>query len=142
VEDKKIKLIRILPSLNLDLGGPQEAVLKITPHLTRNNIETTVVTFNTPDSIHLKNHPFKTIGLGPVYSKYGYKKGLRSKLSNIFKNYDLVIIHGLWQYHCFGTWRALKDMNIPYFVYTHGMLDPYFKNYRLTYLKKCLYWPW
>lgn len=142
MSNKIIRIIRVIPSLNLDLGGPQEAILKITPHLTKNNIETTVVTFNTPDSKHLKNLPFETIGLGPVNTKYGYKKGLRTKLNNLFKNYDVVIIHGLWQYHSFGSWRALKNLNKPYFVYTHGMLDPYFKTHKLTYLKKCLYWPW
>ena len=32
---------------------------------------------------------------------------------------------------------------IPYFVYTHGMLDPWFKRtYPLKHLKKCFYWPW
>jgi glycosyltransferase involved in cell wall biosynthesis len=32
---------------------------------------------------------------------------------------------------------------VPYFVFTHGMLDPWFKrHYPLKHLKKWLYWPW
>jgi glycosyltransferase involved in cell wall biosynthesis len=54
-----------------------------------------------------------------------------------------VIIHGTWQYHAFATWRALHDSEIPYFVYPHGMLDPWFKRtYPLKHLKKWTYWPW
>ena len=34
-------------------------------------------------------------------------------------------------------------MKIPYFVFTHGMLDPWFKHtYPLKHIKKWLYWPW
>ena len=48
-----------------------------------------------------------------------------------------MIIHGTWQYHAFATWRALRGSAIPYFVYTHGMLGPWFKRtYPLKHLKK------
>jgi glycosyltransferase involved in cell wall biosynthesis len=54
-----------------------------------------------------------------------------------------VIIHGTWQYHAYATWRALRGSGIPYFVYPHGMLDPWFKRtYPLKHLKKWAYWPW
>jgi glycosyltransferase involved in cell wall biosynthesis len=58
-------------------------------------------------------------------------------------NYDAVVSHGLWQYHSFGTWRALRGGRVPYLVFPHGMLDPWFKRtYPLKHLKKWLYWPW
>ncbi len=41
--------------------------------------------------------------------------------------YDVVIVNGLWQYASFGVWRALHGTPTPYFVFTHGMLDPWFK---------------
>ena len=43
------------------------------------------------------------------------------------RNYDAVIVNGLWMYHGFGAWRALHGGPVPYFVFTHGMLDPWFK---------------
>jgi glycosyltransferase involved in cell wall biosynthesis len=59
------------------------------------------------------------------------------------RSHDLVIIEGIWQYHAFATWRALRVTGIPYFVYPHGMLDPWFKRtYPLKHLKKWAYWPW
>jgi glycosyltransferase involved in cell wall biosynthesis len=58
-------------------------------------------------------------------------------------NYDAVIVHGLWQYHSFGTWRTLARSSTPYYVFPHGMLDPWFKrSFPLKHLKKWLYWPW
>jgi glycosyltransferase involved in cell wall biosynthesis len=53
------------------------------------------------------------------------------------------VVHGLWQYQGYATWRALRGRFPPYFVFTHGMLDPWFKRqYPLKHLKKWLYWPW
>jgi hypothetical protein len=40
--------------------------------------------------------------------------------------FDGVVVNGLWQYCGFAAWRALSG-NTPYVVFTHGMLDPYFK---------------
>ena len=57
--------------------------------------------------------------------------------------YDAVIVNGIWQYHSYATWLALHRSETPYFVFTHGMLDPWFKRrHPLKHLKKWLYWPW
>lgn len=57
--------------------------------------------------------------------------------------YDVVVINGLWQYASFGAWQALHGGRTPYAVFTHGMLDPWFKRtYPLKHLKKALFWPW
>ena len=54
-----------------------------------------------------------------------------------------MIVHGIWQYHSFGVWRALAGTGTPYFVFPHGMLDPWFRRtYPLKHFKKLLYWPW
>ena len=58
--------------------------------------------------------------------------------------YDCTTIaHGLWQWPglvAYQNWRAKK---IPYIVFPHGMLDPWFKKtYPLKHIKKQLYWWW
>ena len=58
-------------------------------------------------------------------------------------SYDAFIINGIWQYHSFAAHSVLKSKNLPYYLFTHGMLDPWFKHqYPLKHLKKCLYWLW
>ncbi len=64
---------------------------------------------------------------------------LRSNASR----YNAVIVNGIWQYHSFGTWQALHGTQTPYVLFTHGMLDPWFKKeYPLKHAKKWMYWPW
>lgn len=138
-----LKILRLIPSLNPKCGGPSEGIRQITPHLLRLGVSTTVVSLDPPDSTFLSGYSFKGIGLGPATNGYGYVRGLPSQIRVFAEQHDVVIIHGIWMYHAFATWRALRGSGIPYFVYTHGMLDPWFKNtYPLKHLKKWAYWPW
>jgi glycosyltransferase involved in cell wall biosynthesis len=136
-------LLRLIRSLNPSGGGPMEGVRQITPHLATVGVATTVASLDPPDAPWLPEHPFAAIGLGPVATGYGYRPGLPARIRALARQHDVVIIEGIWQYHAFATWRALRGTGIPYFVYTHGMLDPWFKRtYPLKHLKKWAYWPW
>ncbi len=120
-----------------------EGIRQITPHLSRLGVHTTVACLDLPESPWLHEQPFVPVAFGPVHSGYGYIKGLPSKILELALQHDVVIVHGIWQYHSIATWRALHNTEIPYFVYPHGMLDPWFKRtYPLKHLKKSIYWPW
>jgi glycosyltransferase involved in cell wall biosynthesis len=57
--------------------------------------------------------------------------------------FDAVVVNGLWQFNSYGVWKALHGTDRHYFVFPHGMLDPWFKRtYPLKHAKKWLYWPW
>jgi len=138
-----VKLLRIIRSLNPEGGGPMEGVRQITPYLTALGVATTVASLDSPDAPWLQDQPFQAVGLGPVVGSYGYRRALPACIHTLAHEHDAVIIHGIWQYHAYATWRALRGSGIPYFVYTHGMLDPWFKRtYPLKHLKKWAYWPW
>lgn len=137
------KLLRIIFSLNPLAGGPVEGILRITPELASYGIKTTVACLDPPDSPWLLQQTCSCIGLGPADKVYGYRRGIQALINDLALEHDVVFIHGIWQYHAFATWRALRGSGIPYFVYTHGMLDPWFKRtYPLKHLKKWAYWPW
>ena len=120
-----------------------EGVRQITPHLADLGFSTTVASLDPPDAVWLQHQLFEAIGLGPVAGGYGYRRGLPDRIRALAQQHDAVIIEGIWQYHAFATWRALHGTGIPYFVYPHGMLDPWFKHtYPLKHLKKWAYWPW
>lgn len=138
-----MKLLRLIRSLNPAGGGPMEGVRQITPHLTALGASTSVASLDPPDAPWFRDDPLRAVGLGPVNGGYGYRRGLPTRIRALAGQHDAVIIHGMWQYHAFATWRALRSSNIPYFVYPHGMLDPWFKRtYPLKHLKKWAYWPW
>ena len=138
-----MKLLRLIRSLNPEGGGPAEGVRQITPHLAALGDSTTVASLDPPDAPWLRDQPFQAIGLGPVAGSYGYCRHLPARIRALAQQHDVLIIQGLWQYHALATWRALRGTGIPYFVYPHGMLDPWFKRtYPLKHLKKWAYWPW
>jgi glycosyltransferase involved in cell wall biosynthesis len=138
-----MKLLRLIRSLNPTDGGPIEGIRQITPHLAALGVSTSVASLDPPDAPWLQHQPFEAIGLGPVAGGYGYRRGVPDRIRALARQHDAVIIEGIWQYHAFATWRALRGSGIPYFVYTHGMLDPWFKRtYPLKHFKKWAYWPW
>ncbi|GAB4057317.1 hypothetical protein GCM10028811_03550 [Uliginosibacterium sediminicola] len=109
----------------------------------KNGVHVEVVCFDEPGDVHLQGLPVVPHPLGKGMMTYGYNPRLVPWLKDNIHRFDAVVINGVWQYHAFGTWRALKNSGKPYFVYTHGMLDPWFKHaYPLKHLKKWLYWPW
>jgi glycosyltransferase involved in cell wall biosynthesis len=89
------------------------------------------------------NLPFPTHLLGPGRGNYGKSDRLIAWLLANHRRFDGVIVHGLWQYQGYACRAALRGTRTPYFVYPHGMLDPWFKRqFPLKHLKKWLYWPW
>jgi glycosyltransferase involved in cell wall biosynthesis len=81
--------------------------------------------------------------VGRSWGAYGFNPGLVRWLKANVDRYDCVIVHGVWSFNAFGTWLALRDSNVPYFVMPHGALDPWMKlRHPLNHLKRWLYWPW
>lgn len=138
-----MKILHVLPSVDPASGGPMEGVRNQGYYLKNNSHQIEVLTLDDPDSEFLRNYPLVVHAIGPAKGHYAYCSALMPWLEKHATNYDRIIINGIWQYHSFGAWRALRNSNVPYYVYTHGMLDPWFKQaYPLKHLKKCLYWPW
>ena len=53
------------------------------------------------------------------------------------------IAHGLWQWPSVVAYQNWKRKKIPFLVFPHGMLDPWFKTtFPLKHFKKQLYWWW
>jgi glycosyltransferase involved in cell wall biosynthesis len=138
-----VKLLHVLSSVDPSGGGPMEGVLQRGVYLRQLAHVVEVATLDDPSRTFLKEFPLKVYALGPSTSGYGYTDKLVPWLLANARNYDAVVINGLWQYHSYGGWRALRKLGVPYYIFTHGMLDPWFKrNYPLKHLKKWLYWPW
>jgi glycosyltransferase involved in cell wall biosynthesis len=138
-----MKLLEIIPSLDPATGGPVEGLRQMSRALTKHGHQVEALTLDAPDAPWLAPFPVPTHAVGPSAGWYGYTKRLAPWLLAHARRYDAVIINGIWQYHSFGAWRALRKLSVPYFVYPHGMLDPWFKTkYPLKHAKKWMYWPW
>lgn len=138
-----MKLLHVLPSLDPRGGGPMESVLQGGLASPPFGCEVEILTLDAPDEPFLAGYPLPVHAIGPSRGGYRYNARLVPWLRAHAARYAAVIVNGLWQYHGFGSWRALHGRDVPYFVYPHGMLDPWFKRtYPLKHLKKSLYWPW
>ena len=137
-----MKLLRVVRSLNPVYGGIVEGCRQMTPALKDNGVITTFISFDSPNDTWILNEKdLDIIALGPTFLNYGFNFNLVKKIRHISLNYDAVIIEGIWQYHSLATFLAVYPLKLPYFVYTHGMLDPWFnKQSRIKYFKKKLYW--
>jgi glycosyltransferase involved in cell wall biosynthesis len=139
-----LRLLHCISSVNPANGGPIEGLKQLSSVYNAKGYSVEIVSLDHPDAPWVKTCPFKVHALGPTYiGKWAYAPKLTNWMKAHTSDFGLVIVNGIWQYHAFGIWRALKGTNLPYFVFTHGMLDPWFKrNYPLKHLKKWLFWPW
>jgi len=138
-----MKLLHVIPTINPEAGGAVEGMCQMVSAVQLLGHTVEVATIDDPGSPWLLNPPFRTFALGPGVSSYQYSRNLKEWLNNNASNYDAIIVEGLWQYNGYAVWKTLRTLALPYFVFTHGALDPWFKNqYPFKHLKKWLYWPW
>ena len=138
-----MRILRVIHSTDRRNGGPIEGAIQVTGVLSEMGHVTEVVSLDAPEASWLPELPFPVHALGPGKSEYGYSPRLIPWLRANAGRYDFVIVHGVWQFHGLAVRQALRSQGTPYVVYTHGMLDPWFKQaYPLKHLKKSLYWPW
>jgi glycosyltransferase involved in cell wall biosynthesis len=138
-----VNILHIIRSVNPADGGPIEGIKQLGATLNGAGHHVEILSLDSPAAPFVKDSPLPVYPLGPTVSKYGYSSRMIPWLRANHRKYDCVVVNGLWQFHGFGTWLALHKAETPYVVYTHGMLDPWFRyQYPLKHLKKWLYWPW
>ena len=138
-----MRLLNVIPSIDPARGGTAEGLRQSVLATGALGHADEVLCLDGPNAPWVRDFPVRVHALGPVASTYGYHSGLLPWLRAHAAEYDAVIVHGIWQYTSLAVWRALRRGPVPYFVYFHGMLDPWFKRaYPLKHLKKWLYWPW
>jgi glycosyltransferase involved in cell wall biosynthesis len=138
-----LKILHAIRSVNPAGGGPIEGLKQLAAVNLSRGHQIEVLSLDSPDAPWVQNCPLKVYAVGPASGSYGYSARFVPWLRTNLDSYDAVVVDGIWQYHAFGVWRTLRKTSTPYFVFTHGMLDPWFKKtYPLKHLKKWLYWPW
>ncbi|MEO6911021.1 MAG: glycosyltransferase [Edaphobacter sp.] len=127
-------------TLNPAAGGPSQSVRVLMSYASIGYIGE-VVTLDDPQAPFLKDIGFSVHALGPVSTTYGFNPRLVPWIKANRHRFDGVVVNGLWQYCGLAARRALSGTTTPYLVFTHGMLDPYFKHaFPLKHLKKWPYW--
>jgi glycosyltransferase involved in cell wall biosynthesis len=138
-----LKILQLVHTLDPKVGGVAAAVLDLSRGLARRGHKIDIVVLDDPGASWLANIGLPGQALGAGLTSYRYSPNLLPWLEKHGGDYDRVIVNGIWQYLSFAAWRRYAGSGTPYFVFPHGMLDPWFKEtFPLKHLKKWLYWPW
>jgi glycosyltransferase involved in cell wall biosynthesis len=136
-----MRLLHVIATTDPESGGPIEALLRISEVLIRDKHEVAVVSLECSEEVAKRRFPFPVIGLGSGTRKYSYNSRLTPWLKENARQFDAVVLHGLWNYSSLGSWRALKGRATPYYIFAHGMMDPWFReHYPLKHVLKQIFW--
>jgi len=142
-----MKVLHVISGMNPEAGGVCQAVRGIIAGLDSLGFSNEVVSLDDPESNFLGTDGFRIHACGPGQGAWCWNPALTSWLKNNISRFDAVIIHGLWQYHSYAAWRAVKvangnakDYPIQLFVMTHGMLDPWFQKISVRPFKAVRNW--
>jgi glycosyltransferase involved in cell wall biosynthesis len=136
-----LRILHVINSIDPASGGPAEGLRQLSHIYRGGGHQIEVATLDAPESVSKFGFPAQVYGLGPSKGIYGYTPRAVPWLREHVGSYDLVFLNCIWQYNAIAAYRALANTDQPYGVFTHGMLDPYFKStFPLKHLKKSIYW--
>ena len=135
-----MRLLHVCRTLNPEFGGPPDSVRMFCAEHIRAGNEVEVTSLDDPAAEFSQIDGAQVHAFGPCRANYFYEPRLQPWLEENCRRFDGVIVNGIWQYHSVAARRAIAG-KVPYVVFSHGMLDPYFnRRYPLKYLKKLAYW--
>lgn len=133
-----MRILHIVGTINPAAGGPSEAIRMLVRYAPE-GYTAELATLDDPSAPFLAELPFPVHALGGARKRWYASRFLPWLRANRHR-FDGVIVHGLWEYTGLGTMLAFAG-KLPYVVFAHGMLDPWFKRtYPRKHLKKWLYW--
>ncbi|MEZ2144650.1 glycosyltransferase [Bradyrhizobium sp. DN5] len=149
-----MRILQVIATADPRYGGPIEGIVRSSGALARFGHTRELATLDHPSAPWLKSSSIPVHALGSTrpetrrrwrwlpWVHYGYTAKLVPWLKANASNYDVVVVSGLWNYSTLAARQALVSLKVPYFVFTHGMLDPWFrKTYPLkTFLKQISWW--
>jgi glycosyltransferase involved in cell wall biosynthesis len=137
----KMAILHVIRSLDPARGGPVEYLKQVAIAQKELGVHTSILTLDRPEPTWIRNLPVSVLECGPSRGTYGFNSSLERKLCEISRSFDAMVVHGLWQFHGVCVARAAQKTGIPYFVFPHGMLDPWFRRSApIKHFKKQLYW--
>lgn len=147
-----MRVLHIIASADLKDGGPIEGVIGLRSEMARFDVDVELLTLDPPGA-NWPELPGATIHAcgRPLPAGYGSVARLRrwARISPEAvawarahaRDYDVIVVNGLWNYANRVARLALRGSGVPYVVFPHGMLDPWFRRrYPLKHVAKQLLW--
>ncbi len=136
-----MRLLHVIHDMSPASGGPQEHLLQLAGGYREVGVQLEVLSLDAPDAPYLPRYPFLIHALGPTPSKFGYSRALHDWLRRHAAEYDALVVDGLWSHPGIAVRECARASGVPYLVFPHGMLDPWFRErYPLKHWKKQMFW--
>jgi glycosyltransferase involved in cell wall biosynthesis len=135
-----LRILQCVDTLDPRAGGTVEACRLLTLGMLRQGQDVEVVTLSPPGNRWALAWPCSVHCLGPAYSRYLYTPRLIPWLLAHAAQYDALVVHNIYRYIAYGVWRATRATGSRYYLFTHGMLAPWFQTQSLKHIKKELFW--
>ena len=136
-----LRLLNVVSSIDPAAGGISESILRLSRAVIHLGHEVEIVSVDDPDSAWKKDIQVPVHMKGPPRGPLEYSRDFDRWLAQNSGRFDAIISHGIWRFNSRATRRAAHAAGRPYFVFPHGMLDPWFKHhYPVKHLKKCFFW--
>jgi glycosyltransferase involved in cell wall biosynthesis len=127
--------------MNPAAGGISESIARLSKAVESLGHEVETVSVDDPNSDWKTNLQVPVHLKGPPRGFLEYSKDFNDWLGQNCGRFDAILTHGIWRDSSRATRQAARAAGRPYFVFPHGMLDPWFKRYYpVKHLKKCLFW--
>ena len=136
-----MKLLHIIGSMDPHTGGPCQTIRNFAPPFIAKGNQLEVVCLDDPKSDYLGTDRFQVHALGQGRGGWNFHPALSPWLESNLSRYDAVILNGLWQYQGYALWKvAQRTKTPPYYIYPHGMLDPWFQKLSVRPMKAVRNW--
>lgn len=136
-----LRLLNVTASINPAAGGVSESILRLSKAVMNLGHEVEIVSVDAPESAWKESLQVPVHMKGPPRGPLEYSGDFNQWLAQNSGRFDALISHGLWRDNSRATRQAARAAGRPYFIFPHGMLDPWFKRYYpVKHLKKCVYW--
>jgi glycosyltransferase involved in cell wall biosynthesis len=138
-----MKVLHVIGSLSPREGGPPEVTRQLARAYQDAGDTMEVLCQDPPGSSFLKDMPCPVHAVGQrLIGRYGLSPRLWSWLNKNVERFDAVVMQGIWTFPGVAVRAAARKAGVPYGIFPHGALDPWFnKKYPFKHLKKIIYWP-
>jgi glycosyltransferase involved in cell wall biosynthesis len=122
-----MKILHVIASVDPEGGGPIEYARVLAERHEAIGHTCGFVTLDPKTAGFLTDFPFEVHCTGAGRGFFADGRTFGAKVAAVSKNYDVAIVHGLWNVATIAGHRALNAAEVPWVIFTHGMLDPYFR---------------
>jgi glycosyltransferase involved in cell wall biosynthesis len=136
-----MRVLHVTGALDFSAGGPIRFIYDLAEECVRRGWPTDVIGYGQKENFRIPGARVQSFDDRRLFG-FHYSADLTRWSRNHVAGYDVVLIHGLWQYPMISVAKECLAHGVPYVVVPHGMLEPWpiSGQGRKKWIKKWLGW--